>query len=227
MKPGHTPDSTQGHRTGDCISRWSCLRRLVAAAIVAATAAGALAGCSSAETDVDAGERAEAEENTLPPGVMPPNDPPQPGDAPLGPDGHYDYSAPGFELKNPCDTEYFQRALELGWRVPDFGVTRQDEADAADCTLINETSGIALTTYYRSIEELERSGYTISVISAQPFDLITIKGDSLFGESCFTGAETPYGIFGATLVTGGFSQHNTIEKACTETVNTIIPIIGG
>lgn len=227
MKPGHTPDSTHGRAAEDCTSRWSGLRRLVAAALIAATAAGALVGCSGAQAGTDDGRHAAAEENSLPPGVMPPNDPPQPGDAPLGSDGHYDYSAPGFELKNPCDTEYFQRALELGWRVPDFGVTRQDEADAADCTLINETSGIALTTYYRSIEELERSGYTISVISAQPFDLITIKGDSLFGESCFTGAETPYGIFGATLVTGGFSQHNTMEKACTETVNTIIPIIGG
>lgn len=227
MKPGHTPDSTHRRATEDCTCQWSCLRRLVAAAIVATTAAGALAGCGRAETGADDGRHAAAEENSLPPGVLPPNDPPQPGDAPLGPDGHYDYSAPGFELKNPCDTEYFQRALELGWRVPDFGVTRQDETDAADCTLINETSGIALTTYYRSIKELERSGYTISVISAQPFDLITIKGSSLFGESCFTGAETPYGIIGATLATGGFSQHNNIEKACTETVNTIIPIIGG
>ena len=52
---------------------------------------------------------------TLPAGVLPPNNPPEPGDAPLGPDGHYNYDAPEFVLTNPCDDpEIMGRLDRLG-----------------------------------------------------------------------------------------------------------------
>lgn len=226
MKPGHTPDSRHGHAAEDCTSRWSGLRRLGAAALIAATAAGALAGCAGAKADADDGRHAAAEENSLPPGVMPPNDPPQPGDAPLGPDGHYDYSAPGFALKNPCDTEYFQRALELGWRVPEFGTKRRDEPEEMYCGVINDEVGLALFSFSSNFVDFDVSEFEVKVTEHAGVPLIILKRPSLFGEACFAGVETPNGMIGGLSGTGGFSLHTTIEQACDEATQSIVPILG-
>lgn len=203
--------------------------RGAAAVAVVAVAALGMSGCGAfgGGGGGAVAEGAERPENALPPGVLPPNDPPQPGDARLGPDGHYDYSAPDFVLKNPCDTEYFQRAMELGWEVPSFGTKRRDEPTGSDCTIINESSGLALTNYPSSVAELAESGYETSIDSSRTPALILIQGNALLGESCFAGVETAHGIIGATSVTGGFSTHSRIENACAEAVATIVPIIGG
>lgn len=226
MKPGHTPDSTHRRATKDCTSRWSGLRRLVAAIIITATAAGALAGCSGAQADTDDGRHTAAEENSLPPGVMPPNDPPQPGDAPLGPDGHYDYSAPGFELKNPCDTEYFQRALGLGWQVPPFGTKRRDEPEEMYCGMINEASTIGLFSFPKNYRDYETSEFHIEIIDHKGISLIQVIRPTLFGEGCFIGLETPRGMFGGLDATGGFSSHTTIDQACKAATESIFSILG-
>ena len=215
-----------GRLAGDCVNRWSGFRHPVVTAIIAATAAVALTGCGAAGASGDDGEHAAAEESSLPPGVMPPNDPPQPGDARLGPDGHYDYSAPDFVLKNPCDTEYFQRAMELGWQVPEIGTKRRDEPDSATCSIVNDSTGLPLVNFKNSATELEKQGYSAETHTIGGISFVMLRGNALFGESCFAGVETELGFIGAMSGTGGFSQFTNLDDACNEAQVTIIPILG-
>ncbi|MFD5867780.1 hypothetical protein ACFWGD_04070 [Corynebacterium sp. NPDC060344] len=175
-----------------------------------------LSGCGTVgANDQGAGPSIdEAAAPKLPPGVLPPNDPPQPGDAKLGPDGHYDYSAPDFVLKNPCDMDIYQRALEKGWKAPDFGTKRRDEESLATCGLIND-GGAALiinnTLNRRKIEEL---GYPITDHGVEQTSWYTFvsKGD-LFDE-CTATADTSEGSLGVSLAIGGFSEMKTSEETC-------------
>lgn len=210
---------------GDPMAPTTRMGRVTAAACIAVMGAAGLSACTaSGATD---GGRTGEEATALPPGILPPNDPPQPGDARLGPDGHYDYSAPDFVLKNPCDTEYFERALELGWKVPEIGTKRRDEARTADCAIVNSETGLALTNFFSSPSDLTDAGYVVSYGSPKHPGIIIVEGKSLFGDSCFAGVETVYGVFGASSATGGFSQHSNIDDACNEAIETINPIIGG
>ena len=203
--------------------------RGAAAVAVVAVAALGMSGCA-AFGGVDGGavaEGAERPENALPPGVLPPNDPPQPGDARLGSDGHYDYSAPDFVLKNPCDTEYFQRAMELGWEVPEIGTKRRDEPASSTCSMVNDSTGLPLVAFDSSVTGLSTQGYSVELDETGGQPLIIVKGNAILGESCFAGAETQVGVLGAMSGTGGFSQFTSIDDACKEAIETIIPILGG
>ena len=227
MKPGHTPDSTHRRATEDCTSRWSYLRRLVAAAIVAATAAGALAGCDGAETGADDGRHAAAEENSLPPGVMPPNDPPQPGDAPLGPDGHYDYSAPGFELKNPCDTAAYQVALQNGWKPPVIGNQFKDLDFIQHCGITRGTTGIGIYTHRLSHQELKEYALTFNHQESGDSSWYTAVLPGIMGDSCIAGTFGPNGGEGISVSIGGFSDYSTERSACDYASDQYEQLFGG
>lgn len=227
MKPEHTPDSTHGRGAEDYTSWWSCLRRLVAAAIVAATAAGALAGCGRAEADADDGRHTAAEENSLPPGVMPPNDPPQPGDAPLGPDGHYDYSAPGFELKNPCDTDAYQVALQNGWEPPVIGNQLFDSESDRMCGIVKNGDGIGITHHSFTRSELIDLDPKVETQTKGETTWYTVVWPNYIGSTCFAGIDTSSGAEGVTVPIGGFSNFTTRESACQFASEQFIQFFGG
>lgn len=227
MKPGHTPDSRHGHAAEDCTSRWSGLRRLVAAALIAATAAGALAGCAGAKADADDGRHAAAEENSLPPGVMPPNDPPQPGDAPLGPDGHYDYSAPGFELKNPCDTDAYQVALQNGWEPPVIGQQFKDHDFIQYCGITRGTTGIGIYTLRLTHQELNEYALKINHQESGDSSWYTAVLPGILGDSCIAGVFGPNGGEGVSVGIGGFSDYSTEQSACDYASDQYEQLFGG
>lgn len=201
------------------------MRRVTAAACIAVMGVAGLSACTASGA-ADGGGAGEEETTALSPGVLPPNDPPQPGDARLGPDGHYDYSAPDFVLKNPCDTEYFDRALELGWKVPEIGTKRRDQADEMYCGVISNTEALALFAFPRNFKDFEASNYEVKTIKSGETSLVLLKRPTMFGEGCFAGIETPRGMIGGLTATGAFSDHTTIDEACDGAVHSIIPILG-
>lgn len=203
--------------------------RGAAAVAVVAVAALGMSGCA-AFGGVGGGavaEGAERPENALPPGVLPPNDPPQPGDARLGPDGHYDYSAPDFVLKNPCDTDAYQVALQKGWEPPVIGSTRYDADDERSCSITKESTGMVLFSYQTLPSEFEERGSTVHLDSAGPTPIYVIQSPHFFGDSCFAGVESPSGLIGALTGNGGFSNHTTIESACEEAIDVFDELFGG
>lgn len=193
------------------------------------TAAG-FAGCTAADAadaaDGISGTEEQSTEPALPPGVLPPNEPPQPGDARLGPDGHYDYSAPDFVPKNPCNTEYFQRALELGWKPPEIGTKRRDDPDHMYCGVVNDRQALALFTFFGNQNDLKAEGHDVVIDTSSGTPLIMMKRPTLFGEACFVGVETELGTIGGAASTGGFSDHTTIDQACAEAIEMTLPILG-
>nr|WP_152663182.1 hypothetical protein [Corynebacterium xerosis] len=211
---------------GDPMAPTTRMGRVTAAACIAVMGAAGLSACTASGA-TDGGRTGEEEATALPPGVLPPNDPPQPGDARLGPDGHYDYSAPDFVLKNPCDTEAYEVALRNGWTQPSFGTVRRDEPAEKTCSIIKDSTGIVLFSFSKNPAEFLVEGSQVSYEESRGIGIAVIKAPNLFGESCFTGVETPNGLVGALTGVGGFSNHQTIESACAETKHIYHELFGG
>lgn len=200
--------------TGSRVGRWRGFRRPVVTALIAATAAVALTGCGAAGASGDDDEHAAAEESSLPPGVMPPNDPPQPGDAPLGPDGHYDYSAPDFVLKNPCETDAYQVALQNGWEPPVVGKQFKDYGTFQHCGITKEGTGISIYSHSLSFHDIEELSSDLRLHEDQGLTWHTAVVPGQFGDSCLAGAMGPGGGFGINIGMGAFSFYNSRDEAC-------------
>ena len=211
---------------GDPMAPTTRMGRVTAAACIAVMGVAGLSACtaSGATDGVDGGEE---EATALPPGVLPPNDPPQPGDARLGPDGHYDYSAPDFVLKNPCDTEVYERAMSNGWHAPIVGSPRFDGFDERSCSITNDSTGIVLFAYSKSVEDFRKQGSEITTKDSKTATVHVIQSPHLFGDACFAGVESPAGLMGALTGTGGFSNHASIESACNEAIDVFDELFGG
>ena len=203
--------------------------RGAAAVAVVAVAALGMSGCA-AFGGVDGGavaEGAERPENALPPGVLPPNDPPQPGDARLGPDGHYDYSAPDFVLKNPCDTDAYQVALQKGWQPPAIGSQLKDHGEIQYCGITRDTDGISVFTHRLSLEDLRAMSSSVDVTHDGDHAVYTavIPGD--FGGSCMVGAFTAEGGTGINVGMNAFSFYKTPGEACGYAVEQYLELFWG
>ncbi|MFD5868807.1 hypothetical protein ACFWGD_09385 [Corynebacterium sp. NPDC060344] len=186
-----------------------------------------LTGCGAIGGDAATAAAGEAQGPALPPGVLPPNDPPQPGDAKLGPDGHYDYSAPDFVLKNPCDTDAYQVALQQGWKQPSFGTTRRDEPAEKTCSIVQNSTGMVLYSFAKTSGDFNAEEAEVAHEESRGKTLVVIKSPNLFGETCFAGIETPAGLTGALTGVGGFSNHSDIDSACEESKTVYHEIFGG
>lgn len=203
--------------------------RGAAAVAVVAVAALGMSGCA-AFGGVGGGavaEGAERPENALPPGVLPPNDPPQPGDARLGPDGHYDYSAPDFVLKNPCDTDAYQVALQKGWQPPAIGSQNFDSDQDRMCGIVKESDGIGISHHAFERAKLIQLDPALEVHSDSGISWYTAEWPNHIGSTCFAGVDAPGGAEGVTVPIGGFSNYKTRESACRFASEQFIKLFGG
>ncbi len=196
--------------------RWRARGATATALAVVAAATLGTTGCGAVGPDdanaATAGK--EAGDNALQPGVLPPNDPPQPGDARLGPDGHYDYSAPDFVLKNPCDTDAYGVALEKGWEPPVIGKQFKNLGQIQHCGIIKDGTGISIHSLSLNHEELRELSIDLQFHKSRENTWYTavIPGD--FGSSCFAGAFGPRGGTGVGISMGAFSFYNSPKEAC-------------
>ena len=187
--------------------------RVTAAACIAVMGAAGLSACTASGA-TDGGRTGEEEATALPPGVLPPNDPPQPGDARLGPDGHYDYSAPDFELKNPCDTGTYQVALNQGWKPPSIGQQFKDQGNIQYCGITKGSTGIAIYTLGLGHIEVAKLASELDYHSVDERSWYTAVIPGQFGDSCLAGAFGPDGGHGIFVGIGGFSNYSTKQEAC-------------
>ena len=210
---------------GDPMAPTTRMGRVTAAACIAVMGAAGLSACTaSGATD---GGRTGEEATALPPGILPPNDPPQPGDARLGPDGHYDYSAPDFVLKNPCDTEAYEVALEQGWVPPVVGEKNFDSEKSRVCGIVKGFDGIGIAHHAFSNTELVNMHPGLEYHSDDGTSWYTTVWPNHIGTSCFAGANGPGGAEGVTVPIGGFSSFKTQESACTFASEQYILLFGG
>lgn len=193
----------------------------VAALAAVASLAAALTGCAGDAGASLADEVGDPTTETpggpgLPAGVVPPSGDPQPGDARLGPDGYYDYTADDFVLQNPCDGLPFELAREQGFRIGDNASPRDDETDYTVCRLFSDRTheAIALASYSLGQPGFEELGYEVSIEEAGGRSWYTVVMPGLLTEQCFAGVDTPDGSFGAGMTIGGFSPYTTEQSAC-------------
>ncbi|MFC3849890.1 hypothetical protein ACFORJ_06890 [Corynebacterium hansenii] len=209
--------------------RWRARGATATALAVAAAATLGMAGCGAVGTD-DANAATAGKEtgkNALAPGVLPPNDPPQPGDARLGPDGHYDYSAPDFVLKNPCDTDAYGVALEKGWEPPVIGKQNFDAETDRMCGIVKGSDGIGITLHAFNRADLKGMDPDFAIQNNGNVSWYTTVWPNYIGSSCFAGIDLPSGAEGVTVPIGGFSNFSTRESACKFASDQFIQFFGG
>ena len=146
---------------------------------------------------------------TLPAGVLPPNNPPEPGDAPLGPDGHYNYDAPEFVLTNPCDDpEIMGRLDRLGFREQTEVSERIKGVKQIGCGL--QTSHILpLGLWHTSVAHSRLENYDAHPAThhSEGLHWVTFRQTNPIGLSyCIASVETPKGAL-------GFITHISEEKS--------------
>ncbi|WP_295626798.1 hypothetical protein [uncultured Corynebacterium sp.] len=187
-----------------------------------------LAGCGAVGAkDAGTSDETSDAEQSLPPGVLPPNDPPQPGDARLGSDGHYDYSAPDFVLKNPCDMDAYQVALRQGWSSPETGEQHRDFGDFQFCAITRRMEAVGVFSHSLTRDEFESTSLDFEVHTDAQSTWYTAVRPGLVGESCFVVVDTPSGGAGITAGVGGFSEHKTRETACEYATTLFKEFFGG
>ena len=197
----------------------STLRKRLLMSLSGVLALGLAMSCSSAETSVepdatpvsaaaDTEELADSEsvlevgDDGLPPAVVPPEGEFEPGDARLGPDGHYDYRAPDFVKTSPCsDPELMARLDRLGQRKhPEWG---RDFEGLYQVGCVLGPEGIGPISVWRlglNNLEMEERGYDPRVHKTEAGTWVTARFESGFSDGCSATFETPKGSFGFLLV---------------------------
>ena len=208
-------------------------RRCLSGAVAVALA-GVLAGCAGdagAPLADAAGDPTpeSSDRQGLPPGVVPPSGEPEPGDARLGPDGYYDYTADDFVLQNPCDGLPFELAQEQGFRIGDNASPRDDDEYSTACRMQNADSGDGLVLLSHSSGQpgLESLGHEVEIRESHGRSWYTAVLPGLISNICFAGVDTAKGAVGTGTGVGGFSPHATEQAACDAASEMFNRIYGG
>lgn len=209
------------------------LRRGLSGAVAVALA-GVLAGCAGdagAPLADAAGDPTpeSSDRQGLPPGVVPPSGEPEPGDARLGPDGYYDYTADDFVLQNPCDGLPFELAQQQGYRLGDNASPRDDESFSTVCRMAHGEPGSPLVLAAHSFgqPDFETMGYEVTIQESSGRSWYTVALPGLISDICFAGVDTSKGAVGAGIGIGGFSPHTTERAACDAASELFNRIYGG
>lgn len=164
----------------------------------------------------------------LPPGVLPPREPAQPGDARLGPDGHYDYAASDFVLTNPCDDPEIMAKLEkLGQREdPGKGVRAKGPWNIG-CALGPHGLGpISIQYLSKNAEELPKVSTELQNHSRGELSWRTTKQVAPVGNSCFASIETSGGNLGFLIEAPPRETKNFHDTVCQPVSDLMISFLG-
>ena len=220
----------------------STLRKRLLMSLSGVLALGLAMSCSSAETSVepdatpvsaaaDTEELADSEsvlevgDDGLPPAVVPPEGEFEPGDARLGPDGHYDYRAPDFVKTSPCsDPKLMARLDRLGQRKhPEWGRDFEGLYQVG-CVLGPEGLGpIAVWRLGLNNAEMVQRGQDIKVHRSEVGSWVTAKHESGFSDGCSATFETPKGSFGF-LITFMEVEHDDFHNVVCQPVNEMMEL---
>lgn len=169
---------------------------------------------------------------TLPAGVLPPNNPPEPGDAPLGPDGHYNYDAPEFVLTNPCDDpEIMGRLDRLGFREQSEVSQRVKGTRQLGCIIGSESSALSevFGIWRASIAHPNLASYGGLPIDRQNgvHDGVTYTMTTPIGLSyCIASVETERGSLGFAVDITGQDDSDLTEELCKPVDNLLTKYLG-
>lgn len=197
-------------------------------------------GCTSSETSGEevrpVGDNATTMTTdsgvTLPAGVLPPNDPPAPGDAPLGADGHYNYDAPEFVLTNPCDDpEIMGRLEKLGYREQTDVQDRIKGVRQLGCLLDAENSAPPETfgVWLSSIAHSNLENYAATPIGHQSgaHNWATYQMTTPIGLSyCIASVETERGALGFAVDITGQGGSDLAKELCTPVSDLLTKYLG-
>lgn len=193
-------------------------------AVTAAALAALLAGCAgdagSSLADV---HRDPALETTgghgLPPGVAPPSGDPQPGDARLGPDGYYDYTADDFVLGDPCDSEWAEQLKAGGWMEHESSAGRHNLSYQRGCVFYQEDSitfhPVALMSLNMDSRNVEAGLFERNLHSSEAGSWYTTPVRTIGMQMCFAAVDTERGTFGLAVEHHEYGPYKTYEEACT------------
>lgn len=166
---------------------------------------------------------------TLPAGVLPPNNPPEPGDAPLGNDGHYNYDAPEFVLTNPCDDpEIMGRLEKVGFREQDGIPQRIKGVKQLGCIVESENNEL-LGLWHTSVAHSKLNNYNTqpSHHYGDNHAWVTFKQTNPIELSyCTASVETPKGALGFSVDITGEDNPSQQDKMCAPANQTMIDYLG-
>lgn len=166
---------------------------------------------------------------TLPAGVLPPNDPPAPGDAPLGADGHYNYDAPEFVLTNPCDDpEIMGRLEKLGYREQTYVDGRIEGNKQIGCAIESDSSGL-LSIWHTEVAHSQLSRYNAEPLAhhEDSVNWVTFRLTNPLGNSaCIASVETARGALGFVIDTTGQEEPDPQNKRCAPVNELLIDYLG-
>lgn len=214
------------------------MKKATTAALLSALVLGTTAiGCASTETSGEnvrpIGDTATTMTTdsgvTLPAGVLPPNKPPAPGDAPLGADGHYNYDAPEFVLTNPCDDpEIMGRLEKLGFREQTYIDGRIEGNKQIGCAIESDSSEL-LSIWHAAVahSQLERYSAEPLVHHAETFNWVTFTQINPLGSSaCIASVETEKGALGFVIDTTGQDEPDPKNRRCAPVNELLIDYLG-
>ena len=166
---------------------------------------------------------------TLPAGVLPPNNPPEPGDAPLGPDGHYNYDAPEFVLTNPCDDpEIMGRLDRLGFREQTYMEGRIEGNKQIGCVIESDASGL-LSIWHAAVAHSQLERYSAEPLAHHEgiFNWVTFTQTEPLGSSaCIASVETEQGALGFVIDTTGQDSPDPQHRLCAPVNELLIDYLG-
>lgn len=166
---------------------------------------------------------------TLPAGVLPPNNPPKPGDAPLGPDGHYNYDAPEFVLTNPCDDpEIMGRLDRLGFREQTYMEGRIEGNKQIGCVIESDASGL-LSIWHAAVAHSQLERYSAEPLAHHEgiFNWVTFTQTEPLGSSaCIASVETEQGALGFVIDTTGQDSPDPQHRRCAPVNELLIDYLG-
>ncbi|WP_239659422.1 hypothetical protein [Corynebacterium vitaeruminis] len=166
---------------------------------------------------------------TLPAGVLPPDNPPEPGDAPLGPDGHYNYDAPEFILTNPCDDpEIMGRLDRLGFREQTYMEGRIKGNKQIGCVIESDASDL-LSIWHAAVAHSQLERYSAEPLAHhdETFNWVTFTQTEPLGSSaCIASVETEKGALGFVIDTTGQDEPDPQHRRCAPVNELLIDYLG-
>lgn len=165
----------------------------------------------------------------LPAGVLPPDSPAAPGDAPLGEDGHYNYDAPEFVLTNPCDDpEIMDRLDRIGYREETDLGTRIDGVKQLGCVIESDNNDV-LAVWHLAVPHSRLHEYNGNPIedSNKSSSWVTFRQTSPIGTSiCVSSVETAKGALGFIVDIPDAQSEKPDSELCAPTNAVMIDYLG-
>lgn len=166
---------------------------------------------------------------TLPAGVLPPDSPASPGDAPLGDDGHYNYDAPEFVLTNPCDDPKIMARLEkIGYREQQYIETRIQGHKQLGCAIESGDKRM-IGIWYMSVAHSQIHKYNGKPIEDHKgtYSWVTFRQTNPLGNtSCITSVETSKGALGFLVDITETDLQKPDSELCTVTNRIMTDYLG-